>query len=312
MAGKIDGKLLAQHILTELSGQVTGLKEKGIVPKLRVILIGDDPGSISYIKQKTKAGEQAGIAVDVVREQTDIGEEAFRRLISDANSDPDIHGLVIQRPVPMQLYDVSEILNSVAPAKDVDGFLPGSPYPVPVAAAVEEILLKVKSQMSTLRQSSGQAGKSTGQTSEVPTSPRLRGTGNTISFLAWLKAFTIVIIGRGETAGRPIFEYLRKLNPSVTQIHSETEHPETLLKSADIIISCVGKPNIVRHDLIKKGSILISVGLSRDMEGKLHGDYEETDILDTAAFYTPTPGGVGPVNVACLMRNVMKAACYSL
>ena len=118
----------------------------------------------------------------------------------------------------------------------------------------------------------------------------------------------IVVIGRGETAGKPIAEALIKRGYDISVVHSQTPNPDEIIKTADIVISCVGRPHVVRRHNIKKETILISVGLSRDSEGKLHGDYEEDEIEDIASFYTPTPGGVGPVNVACLMANLVKAA----
>ena len=127
-------------------------------------------------------------------------------------------------------------------------------------------------------------------------------------FENWLCQKSILILGRGETAGKPIAEALIKKGSRVTIVHSHTPNSDDVTRVADIVISCVGKPNVVRRDNIKEGAILISVGLSRDSEGKLHGDYEGDEIKDVAVFYTPTPGGVGPVNVACLMKNLVQAA----
>ncbi|MEK7141511.1 MAG: bifunctional methylenetetrahydrofolate dehydrogenase/methenyltetrahydrofolate cyclohydrolase, partial [Patescibacteria group bacterium] len=119
---------------------------------------------------------------------------------------------------------------------------------------------------------------------------------------------SIVVLGRGDTAGKPIAELLIKVGYRVIIIHSQTPNPDAITKTADIIVSCVGKPNVVRRDTIKKGAFLLSVGITRGDDGKLHGDYEEDQIRDHASLYTPTPGGVGPVNVACLMENLVQAA----
>ena len=264
---KIDGKGIASNILQTLADKVTFLKQKGIIPTLAVILVGDDPASLAYIKQKQKAADTIGATVVFSHQSSDIRPEKLQEIITIFNSDKNIHGVIIQRPVPLK--NIHPILHSVFLSKDVDGFLPNSPFAVPVALAVEEILKNAKCQMPNAK---------------------------------------FVIIGRGETAGKPIADYLIKLGCAPTVIHSHTPNPKELMKTADIIISCVGKERIVTSDDIKKGAILISVGIWRDTEGKLYGDYDEKDIEHIASFYTPTPKGVGPVNVACLMQNLVIAA----
>lgn len=254
----INGKEIASNILTTLTGEVTQLKQKGIVPTLAVIQIGDNPASLAYIKQKQKAAETIGAKILMSNTLSDV---------SRFNNDSSVHGVIIQRPVPVSIdtYQVSR-------EKDVDGFEENSPFDVPVALATCEILKQIHADLSK----------------------------------------NIVIIGRGETAGKPIFEYFQKLHCTTSQIFSTTQNSNEILKYADIIISCVGKQNIVTHDFLKPGVILISVGIWRDEAGKLHGDYEESDIADIASSYTPTPGGVGPINVACLMQNLVKASMISL
>lgn len=265
---KIDGKALADTILSQLATKVTNLKKRGITPTLAVILVGDNPASIAYIKQKQKAAEKIGAGLVFSHQTSAISKNELQKLVDQYNNDPTIHGLIIQRPIPQELGDVSTILDSVKPAKDVDGFLPNSPFDVPVAAAIGEILQNAKCQMLNAQ---------------------------------------FVVIGRGETAGQPILQYLKKQHCTASVIHSKTPNPTELMKQADVIISCVGKKRVVTRKMIKRDAILISVGIWRDEEGKLHGDYEEQDIADIASFYTPTPGGVGPVNVACLMQNLIKA-----
>lgn len=243
---RIDGKQIADTILASL-------KNTGAKPALAIIQIGDDPASSAYIRQKQKAAEQIGVKIILSNNLTDV---------DSYNIDKNIHGIIIQRPVPGNL-DIPK----VTVKKDVDGFLPNSPFEVPVALAVGEILKNVH-----------------------------------------ITEKNIVIIGRGETAGKPIAAYFQKQNCTTSVISSQTPNPEKILRNADIIISCVGKEKIITSSNIKPGVILISVGIWRDDLGKLHGDYEEDDIKNIASFYTPTPGGVGPINVACLMQNVVKAA----
>lgn len=276
---KIDGKLLAQSLLDTLKGEVDNLQKKGITPTLAVILIGDDPASLAYIKQKQKAADAIGARVIFDHQPPALTAGGLYNLITKYNKDTGVHGLIVQRPIPKEVGIVNDTLDDVLPAKDVDGFLPGSPFDVPVAMAVGEILRSVS-----------------GTTPE-----------NDNEFTDWLKEKHIVVIGRGTTAGAPIFSYLQKKRCQVTQIHSQTPDPERHIKKADIVISCVGRERVVTRESVKPGAILISVGIWRDSEGKLRGDYEESDIADIAGWYTPTPGGVGPVNVACLMQNIIKA-----
>lgn len=264
---RLDGKQLANDILKRLAKDVSDLKQSGITPALAVILVGDNPASLAYIRQKQKAAETIGARVLLNTYPADADPLLIKTVIRECNADPAVHGLIVQRPLPEALGDMSEILTSVARKKDVDGFLPDSPYPVPVAAAVWEII---------------------SSTGKPPTNA--------------------VVIGRGETAGKPIYEYLLKKDISVTQVHSRTQKPEEIIKKSDVIISCVGKERVLRRKDIKPGAILVGVGIWRDGHGKLRGDYDEEEIADIAGAYTPTPGGVGPVNVACLMQNVILSA----
>jgi methylenetetrahydrofolate dehydrogenase (NADP+)/methenyltetrahydrofolate cyclohydrolase len=276
---KLDGTLLAQSILDSLKIQVGGLQKKGVIPTLAVILIGDDPASLAYIKQKQKAAEAIGARVIFDHQPPALTAGGLYNLITKYNKDTLVHGLIVQRPIPKEVGVVNDTLDDVLPTKDVDGFLSGSPFDVPVAMAVDEMLQAI------YRESPAQQKE----------------------FSHWLKEKHIVVIGRGATAGAPIFHYLQKKHTRVTQIHSQTPDPQSHIKNADIIISCVGRERVVTRDSVKPGAILISVGIWRDAKGKLRGDYEENDVADIAGWYTPTPGGVGPVNVACLMQNLIKA-----
>lgn len=278
-----DGKALADTILADLTGQVDALIARGITPTLAVILVGDDPASLAYIRQKQKAADRIGVNLIFDHQTASLTSGGLYNLIAKYNNDPSIHGLIIQRPIPKVVGKVDDVLAKVQMSKDVDGFLPGSPFDVPVALAVGEILKAVFSSAPK-------------EAADYPT---------------WLKKQHIAVIGRGETAGRPIADYLTKQQCAMSIIHSQTPDTAEKLRNADIIISCVGKEGVVIRDSIRPGAILISVGIWRDAAGKLRGDYDETDIEEIAGWYTPTPGGVGPVNVACLMKNVIKACTMS-
>ncbi len=276
---KIDGKLLAESILLKLAADVAHLASRGVIPTLAVILVGDNPASLAYIKQKQKAADRIGAHIVFDHQPATMTPDDLRTRIKTYNSDPSVHSLITQRPVPEEMENVSDILNTISHEKDVDGFLPDSPFDVPVALAVGEILKFVHSKSTTEQK----------------------------DYITWVKEKHIVVIGKGETAGAPILRYLEKQHCTTSLIHSQTPNPTDIMKQADIIISCVGKERVVPAGAVKSGAILISVGLWRNQIGKLRGDYEEDEIADSAAWYTPTPGGVGPVNVACLMQNLIKA-----
>lgn len=277
---RVDGKVIADQILTGLQSKASSLKNQGVTPTLAVILVGDDPGSLSYIKQKKIAAEKIGATLILEQLPTTTSLEALDSAIAHYNSDPQVHGLIVQRPVP--LSDAENILAHVSPAKDVDGFIPNSPFEVPVARAVKTILKSIHTQLYT--------------TKLVQT-----------DFLPWLKSQTIAVVGRGETAGKPMAQMLADNDCTLFVVHSETPEPENILKNASIVISCTGKPRVIKKSNSSNGVILISVGLFRTEDGNLHGDYEESEMKDIASFYTPTPGGVGPINVACLMQNLVDS-----
>ncbi len=282
----VDGKGIAEGILAGLSFEVAKLKHRGVTPTLAVILVGDNPASAAYIRQKQKAAERIGAKLILSQLSATVDIQDINLTIQQFNNDNNVHGLIVQRPLPKALGDDTTVLHSVVVAKDVDGFVPGSPFEVPVAIAVGEMLRNVTCHISNIKYEELKEKK----------------------FINWLKSKNIVVIGKGETAGKPIAAYLQKLNCTISIIHSQTPHPTEIMRQADIIISCVGKKRVVTASAIKPSVILVSVGLWRDREGKLRGDYDEEEVGRIASFYTPTPGGVGPVNVACLMQNLLKAA----
>jgi methylenetetrahydrofolate dehydrogenase (NADP+)/methenyltetrahydrofolate cyclohydrolase len=216
-----------------------------------------------------------------------VSPKTLEKTIDHYNKDKKVHGLIVQRPIPTFVGVVGDILNSVSLAKDVDGFIPHSPFEVPVAVAIIKILEHIHKQLKT---------------------------ANLIqmNFKPWLNSQKIAVVGRGSTAGTPIASTLSRYNCTTSIIHTKTSHPASILKTATVIISCVGKEHIIKRNNISRGVILISVGLSRGRDGKLHGDYNDETIKPIASFYTPTPGGVGPVNIACLMSNLVDATLMTI
>lgn len=273
----IDGRLIAQKILERLKSDICKLKIK---PHLVVILVGEDPVWKAYVAQKLKKGEEIGVRVTINQQPGNISQSDLLKVIEKFNNDPDIDGIIIQRPLPPQINN-HELTLAVYPKKDVDGFHPKSYHPMPVAAAVIETLKEIFSRLQLVQGA---------------------------TFAQWLKSKNIVVIGKGETAGKPTAIALNKLGSTPEVIDSKTPDPKKLIKNADVVISCVGKPKIIKPEMIKKGVILIGIGLHRDIQGKLAGDYDQETIKEIASFYTPIPGGIGPINVACLLENLVAAA----
>jgi methylenetetrahydrofolate dehydrogenase (NADP+)/methenyltetrahydrofolate cyclohydrolase len=283
---RINGTEIAGKLYEDLQTRVNKLKKKNVTPHLVVFLVGESPASVAYVTLKQKRGEEIGAKVTILRYDTSVTTKDLAEKVTLLNDDPFVHGILIQRPLPDQI-DVDQLELLTKPEKDLDGFHPDSPYVLPLPLAVVKILEEIYE----TKKKEGDINKKTQET-----------------FIKWLQSKNIVVIGKGPTGGGPVLEYLISLNVIPHIIDSKTINPDALMKAADIIISCVGRPNIVMHDKIKKGAILISVGIFRNKENKLSGDYDVTEIEDKASFYTPTPGGVGPVNVAMLIDNLVTAA----
>lgn len=267
---KIDGTTIARQILANLSAKVSKLEQKGITPTLAIILIGDNPASISYVEQKEIKGGLIGAKIIKRNLSSSISEEELLKIIKQLNADASVHGIIIQRPLPTHISE-GKIDQAVSAQKDIDGFRIDSKFKSPIVLAINEILKKVAPDFKNKR---------------------------------------IAVIGKGQTGGKPVIKWLINSGAYVNVVDSGTQRQEKkeILENSDIIISAVGKPLVITSELIKKGSILISIGLHKNSDGKMQGDYIDSDIEKVASFYTPTPGGVGPINVACLFKNLTEAA----
>lgn len=275
---RIDGREIAAHIYENLKKRVELLKKKYITPHLVVILVGNDQASHAYVRQKQKKGEEIGALVTVQMYGEDATTEQLLAEILKLNQDPLVHGIVVQQPLPSHI-DTVKLIENTDPKKDVDGFHEPYVFTPPIAEAAMKALEEV--------------------------ALRHEGAKNLVS---WLHGKQIVVVGKGETGGAPIIAKLKKLGITPHIIDSKTENPKAISLQADIIISCVGKSEIIKADSLKKGVVLIGIGMYRGKDGKMHGDYEEEEVKDIAAYYTPIPGGIGPINVAMLLENVVKAA----
>lgn len=275
----LDGRAVADSILQNLTKRTHILLEKfAIQPHLAVVRVGNDPATSSYIKQKEKVGREIGALISVYQCPATVTEKKLLETIDFLQTKGDIHGIILQLPLPRHL-DAEKLLLEIHPDKDIDGFRPNSQFTVPVAKAVVKLL-------------------------EIPFLKEAKYQ----SFMSWLSSKRIVVIGKGKTGGQPITDLLRKNEGEVTEIDSKTPNPMQITQDADILICAVGKKDLITHNMVKKDAILLGVGMSMDNLGNFSGDYNENDIKDQAGWYTPIPGGVGPVNVACLMENLVIAA----
>jgi len=276
---KIDGRQIASTILKDLKIEVEKLWEKNIIPRLAIILVGEDPASYAYVNQKKIKAELIKTKTTIKHLPSDTSQPELLKTIQQFNNNSNIHGIIVQQPLPPHI-NIAKITQAIDPQKDVDGFHPNSNFEMPIALAVLRILEEIYAY-----------------------TPRVQS-----QLTDWLKDKNIVVIGKGETAGKPTIQIFVKMKIEPSIIDSKIKNPEEITKKADIIISAVGKPNIVKPNMIKKGVVLISIGLHKGLDGKLKGDYNEEKIKDIVSFYTPTPGGVGPVNVAMLFKNLIESA----
>lgn len=277
----IDGKQISSQILEDLRKRVEKLKEKDVNPTMAVILIGDQKASAIYVRQKELKATAVGIDPQIFRFDETITNDEIEVLVKRLDKDPNVHGIILQRPAPEHIK-VIEIEEFISPIKEVDGFGVNSLYPAPVAAATLKMIENTYENLGIKK-----------------------------SFIDWLKTQRVIVIGKGETGGKTIIQLLRKNGVEPFIVDSKTENRDARIKEGDIVISAVGKSRVVTKDNLKQGAILVGVGIYSDENGKSRGDYDETEIADIAGFYSPTPGGVGPVNISMLMENVVEA-CENL
>lgn len=278
MAQLIDGKKLATEMQAELKGKIDELKEAGIHPGLVVILVGEDPASQVYVRNKDRASQKAGINSKLVKLPVDVSEAELLEVIAEYNQDPAFHGILVQMPLPKHI-DPEKVIMAIDPAKDVDGF-----HPMNVGKLIN-----------------GQPD------AMVPCTP--------FGIIKMFEAYDIplanknaVVIGRSNIVGKPMAHLLLEKNATVTIAHSWTKDLAQVASQADILVVAIGRGHFVTKEFVKPGAVVIDVGMNRDSDGKLIGDVKFDEVEPLASFITPVPGGVGPMTITMLLYQTVAAA----
>lgn len=273
----LDGKLVASKIKDELKSEVDALKEKGIVPRLAVIMVGDNPASKVYVKNKSKACEYVGAEFEEFLLDESITEKELLELIDKLNDDKSINGILLQSPISKHLNQ-NEAFKRIRPEKDVDGF-----HPINVG------------------------NLSIGNDCFISCTPF--GVMKILEYYnIELEGKNAVVLGRSNIVGKPMVQCLLSKNATVTVCHSRTQNIKEITKNADILVAAIGKPKFVTADFIKEGSVVIDVGINRqEGSNKICGDVDFENCLSKVSKITPVPGGVGPMTITMLLYNLIKA-----
>ena len=278
----IDGRAIAERLRQQVTAEVARLRQThGVTPGLAVVLVGEDPASQVYVRTKAKHARDVGMISIEHRLATETSLDTLLRLIAELNQRTDVHGILVQLPLPAHI-EAAKVIEAIAPAKDVDGF-----HPINVGRLA------------------------TGAKAMAPCTPTgcLMLAKSVRPDLAGLEA---VVIGRSSIVGKPMAQLLLKENCTPTVAHSHTRNLAAVVRRADLVVAAVGRPELVKADWIKPGAIVVDVGIQRlaDANGKtrLVGDVDFAEVAAVAGAITPVPGGVGPMTVACLLKNTLEAA----
>jgi methylenetetrahydrofolate dehydrogenase (NADP+)/methenyltetrahydrofolate cyclohydrolase len=273
----IDGNALSRQLRADVSARVTALKAKGITPGLAVVLVGDNPASQVYVRNKVKACEDTGMHSVLERWPATLTEAELLARVDALNHDATIHGILVQLPLPAHI-DAQKVIEAISPDKDVDGFH--------IASA---------------------GALMTGMPGFWPCTPY--GCMKMLESIGYeLKGKHAVVIGRSNIVGKPMALMLLQQNATVTICHSGTKDLKALTLQADVIVAAVGKRNVLTADMVQPGAVVIDVGMNRNDEGKLCGDVDFDGVREVAGWITPVPGGVGPMTITMLMVNTLESA----
>jgi len=273
----IDGLALSKQLRADVTQRVQALKARGITPGLAVILVGENPASQVYVRNKVKGCEDCGFHSVLEKYDADLTEAALLARIDALNRDAAIHGILVQLPVPKHI-DANKVIEAISPAKDVDGFH--------IASA---------------------GALMTGMSGFVPCTPY--GCMKMLESIGYdLRGKHAVVIGRSNIVGKPMALLLLQKNATVTICHSATRDLKALTLQADVIVAAVGKRNVLTADMVKPGAVVLDVGMNRNPEGKLCGDVDFEGVRQVASYITPVPGGVGPMTITMLLVNTLESA----
>jgi len=273
----IDGNALSKTLRAEVATRAAALKARGIVPGLAVVLVGENPASQVYVRNKVKACEDNGLHSVLEKYPADLTEAALLARVDALNKDPAIHGILVQLPLPPHI-DAQKVIEAIAPAKDVDGFH--------VASA---------------------GALMTGSPGFWPCTPY--GCMKMLESIGYeLRGKHAVVIGRSNIVGKPMALMLLAKNATVTICHSATPDLGAFTRQADVVVAAVGKRDVLTADMVKPGAVVIDVGMNRNDEGKLCGDVDFAGVREVAGWITPVPGGVGPMTITMLLVNTIEAA----
>lgn len=273
----IDGKAISQKRKDELKKKIDVIKEAGKrLPKLVVILVGDNQASQTYVRNKERACEYVGMLSEVMRLESTIREEELIKVIEQLNQDEAVDGILVQLPLPSHIHE-DKILDLIDPSKDVDGFHPSN---------VAKLLL--------------------GQDGLVPCTPK--GMMVLLDEIGCdLRGKEVVVVGRSNIVGKPVALLCLRKNATVTIAHSQTTDLKAVCQRADVLIAAIGKAKFFNRDYVKEGAIILDVGINRNENNKLCGDVDYDDVKDIVSYITPVPGGVGPMTIAMLLENTLQA-----
>ncbi len=277
----IDGNALSKQLRTQVATDTAKLKAQGLTPGLAVVLVGDNPASQVYVRNKVKACEEAGLHSVLEKYEASMSEADLLARVEALNNDPSIHGILVQLPLPAHI-DAQKVIEAISPAKDVDGFH--------IASA---------------------GALMTGMPGFWPCTPY--GCMKMLESIGYqLKGKHAVVIGRSNIVGKPMALMLLQQNATVTICHSGTPDLKAMTLQADVIVAAVGKRNVLTADMVKPGAVVLDVGMNRNDEGKLCGDVDFDGVKEVASHITPVPGGVGPMTITMLLVNTLESAQRAL
>ncbi len=277
LAQTIDGVALSAKLRADVSARTAALKARGITPGLAVVLVGEDPASAVYVRNKVKACADVGFHSVMEKHDASMTEAALLALVEQLNADPAIHGILVQLPLPKHI-NAQKVIESIAPAKDVDGFH--------IASA---------------------GALMTGMPGFWSCTPY--GCMKMLEHIGYdLRGKHAVVIGRSNNVGKPMALMLLAKNATVSICHSATKDLKSITLQADVVVAAVGKRHVLTADMVKPGAVVIDVGMNRDENGKLCGDVDYAAVSEVAGYITPVPGGVGPMTITMLLVNTLEAA----